>query len=62
MGFFGRKKDVKNTTIKSYAAGRSCLDCKHCDVKRAKNEQIYCKWDSEYYYPETGLKCVDFNK
>ena len=63
MGIFTRstKKD-KQSVIRSNAPGRSCLDCKYCDVKRVENDQIYCKWDNEHYYPETGLSCDDFNK
>ena len=49
--------------IKSNCPGRSCLDCKHCDTMRStKNGEVYCKWDSCFYFPETGLNCEDFNK
>lgn len=53
-------KKNEHQVIKSYAPGRSCLDCKYCSIKHAKNEQIYCLWDNEHYYPETGLRCADF--
>ncbi len=56
------QSQTNHSTIRSNAPGRSCLDCKHCNLARAKNDQIYCNWDSEYYYPETGRSCDDFNK
>ncbi len=63
---FNKHKDTnksKQSNIRSYAPGRSCLDCKHCDTSRAtKDGRIYCIWDSEHYYPEAGLNCDDFNK
>ena len=50
----------------SNIAGRSCYDCKHCanaqTPQAEKAGQIYCRWDSEHYYPETGKNCIDFNK
>ena len=68
MGIFSRntgKKAAnksKKPAIRSYAPGRSCLDCKHCDTNRADGDRIYCRWDSEHYYPEAGKDCIDFNK
>lgn len=65
MGLFNSvKKDNKYSNIRSNVPGRSCLDCKHCNIEHADRERgmIYCNWDSEYYYPETGHKCDDFNK
>lgn len=61
----GSKKSRKeHSTIKSNVPGRSCLDCKHCISERAdrKRGMIYCNWDSEYFFPETGHSCNDFNK
>ena len=46
--------------------GQSCYDCKYCDNARTdqarRNEQIYCEYDSEHYYPEAGKDCSDFKK
>lgn len=61
MGFFDSlKKDSKSQSIRSNVTGRSCFDCEWHDASRDKGEQIYCKWDSEYYYPEAGRDCDDF--
>lgn len=49
------------TEHSSYAPGRSCFDCKHCDCSRAKGERIYCTWDSEHYFPGAGTDCRDFS-
>ena len=57
-----KKNNYQRTSTPSHARGRLCFDCKHCNANRIKNEQIYCNWDSEYYFPETGLNCDDFNK
>ena len=63
MGLFGRaKKKDKSSNKRAYPLGKSCFDCKHCDTRSLKDEKIFCKWDSEYYYPETGSDCIDFNK
>lgn len=60
MGLFSKAK--KTTNLKSNVPGRSCFDCKHCDVNRVQGETVYCRWDDTYYCPETGLNCIDFNK
>lgn len=39
---------------------RSCFGCKYCHGQKCKGQQIYCTWDSEYYYPETGINCDDY--
>ena len=61
MGIFNTNE---TDFFKSNVPGRSCLDCKHCIIARSDKSKrmIYCNWDSEYYYPETGLNCMDFNK
>ena len=61
------EKDKQKPAGKSHKiSGRSCFDCKHCSnalTSQARQKgYIYCKWDSEHYYPETGDSCIDFNK
>ena len=73
MSLFGRNKGTGGSSSGAGSAsahpritGRSCYDCRNCaparndQAKRAG--QIYCRWDSEHYYPEAGKDCIDFNK
>ena len=67
MGLFGlfRESERNDRPFRTnWAPGkapeRSCLDCRYCNLRRAKNYEIYCNWDDVYYYPETGISCDDF--
>jgi len=62
MGLFDKKTNNKKPVLRCNVSP-SCFDCKHCDSSQTSNGLIYCKWDSEFYPPETGHhSCPDFSK
>ncbi len=62
MGFFKKDKKKSYSYNHNIAGMRTCFDCVHHGEFDEKTEKIFCKWDSEYYYVETGESCDDFNK
>jgi len=49
------EKEYQQNMRKPRISGKSCLDCSRCDVSKINEYgMVYCKWDYEYYYPETG--------
>ena len=51
----------KHSTIHTNVSGHLCYDCTHCNTSKSNSQgQVYCKWDNEYYLPETGINCDDF--
>ncbi len=64
MGLFDMfKKNDEHQSVRYKPGEKLCFDCKHCDGEHTKGDgQIYCKWDSEYYYPGAAGSCEDYVK
>ena len=63
IGLLLRATKEKTASIRrktTFSGG--CYNCKHCNTCSNEKGEVYCNWDSTYYYPETGINCDSFCK